>query len=301
MLRVAVVGADAADWNVVASRMRHARLERCAGTDPADPAWSSADAVAFVGDAQLDSPLAEAVLAGGKHLLIATQSVTAISDLDRWTELACAHRVRLEVVNPLRVRPSRRLIRQQIENGKFGDVGLVRIGRSVPPQSNVGERRPSARITDAMIGDLDLALWLIGRAPDSLFAIRRPVEIAGCPDAECLHVHLGFPHGSMALITQTPALPGGDASESLSVIAFSGAAYADDHQNRQLLLSGGPASAPLADEGDALAFLLDDFAGRVQSSIESTDSRGHWRRLATIADAVDRSATSHQAIPLELV
>ena len=101
------------------------------------------------------------------------------------------------------------------------------------------------------------------------------------------------------MITNTTAVPGNDAYDALSVIAFSGAAYSDDHQNRQLLF-GGAATAPPADEGDALAFLLDEFAANVQSSVDPADSLGRWRQLAMIADAVERSAASQQAVTLEL-
>jgi predicted dehydrogenase len=289
MLRMAVVGADAADWNIVAARVRHACLERCEKASPADPAWSSADAVAFVGTAKLDRDLAARVLAGGKHLLLATNAALAIPDLERWAELARSHRVRLEIVNPERARPSRRLIRQQIADGKLGDVGLVRISRSTPVSSG-----------GAIVGDLDLATWLIGRMPNTVYAIRRVVQMEAAPNAECLHVHLGFPQGGMALLTQTTAVAAGDAYEALSVIAFSGAAYADDHQNRQLLLSGGAATALPVDDGDALAVLLDEFASRVQGSVEPTDSLDSWRRLVAIADAVERSAASQQAVSLEL-
>jgi hypothetical protein len=119
------------------------------------------------------------------------------------------------------------------------------------------------------------------------------------PNAACLHVHLGFPLGSMALITGTTGVPAGDAYEALSVIAFSGAAYADDHQNRQLLLGGGKAAAVSVDDGDAIAVLVDEFAARVQQSAAPIDSLDSWRQLATIAEAVERSAASQQAVSLE--
>ena len=104
----------------------------------------------------------------------------------------------------------------------------------------------------------------------------------------------------MGLVTETTAVPAGDASEALSVIAFSGAAYADDHQNRQLLLGGGLATAPHVDDGDALAVLLDEFAVRAQNSSTPTDSLDTWRRISALMNAVEQSADSQQAITLEL-
>lgn len=289
MLRVGVVGADAADWGLVAARVRHACLERCEVANAVDPAWDAADAIAFAGSATIDRDSAAGALSAGKHLLLATGAPPEIEDLEQWGPLAGTHRVRLDVVNPQRARPSRRLIRQQITDGKLGAVGLVRISRSTPVATD-----------SAIVSDLDLAMWLIGRMPDTVYAVRRRVPMAGASHAECLHVHLGFPQGAMALVTETTAVPAGDASEALSVIAFSGAAYADDHQNRQLLLGGGAATAPPVDDGDALAWLLDEFALRVQNSTGPAEALDHWRRVATVADAVKRSADSQQAISLEL-
>jgi len=289
MLRVAVIGANATDWGLVAARVRHARLERCAVAAAADPTRDSADAVAIVGTATIDWKLAAGALSAGKHLLLATSEPAELSELVQWANLAGTHGVRLDVVNPQRVRPSRRLIRQQIVDGKLGDVGLVRISRSSP-----------AATGSAIVSDLDLATWLIGRMPDTVYAVRRRVELADAPNAECLHVHLGFPQGAMGLITETTAVPAGDASEALSVIAFSGAAYADDHQNRQLLLGGGAATAPHVDDGNALAVLLDEFAVRVQNTAAQSDSLDTWRRISVLMKAVEQSADSQQAIRLEL-
>lgn len=300
MLRVAVMGADAADWQVVAARVRHACLERCAGRWNADPAWESAEAVAFIGDAPLDHDSIVSALAGGRHVLLATQSLPPLSELERWFQLAMSHRVRLDVVNPQLARPSRRLIRQQIDNGKLGEVGLVRISRSVSLRPSVDRGNPAARVATAMLADVDLVMWLIGRAPNTVFAIRRRVETGTAPHGECLHVHLGFANGSSALIMATAAPPGSDESESLSVIARSGAAYADDHQNRQLLFGSGAATAPRAEEGDAVALLLDEFAVRVPGPFDPSLELRRWQNLAAVRAAVDQSADLQQALNLEL-
>lgn len=294
MLRVAVIGADAADWNVVSARARHASLERCDAPAPVDQVWLSAEAVACVGNVRVDDPLIVAALTANKHVLLALPSVPGVSDLARWCDLAQKHRVRLDVVNPQLARPSRRLIRQQIENGKLGEVGLVRISRSVSPRAT-----GAASLSRVILADIDLSMWLIGRAPDRVFAIRRRVETGGETTGECLHVHLGFPQGGSALVMATSAGPGGDESESLSVIARSGAAYADDHQNRQLLFGGGTATAVHADEGAAVALLLDEFAMRVSGSSDPAPDLLRWRQRATIAAAMDKSIESQQAIALE--
>lgn len=299
MLRVAVIGGDSADWSSVSARVRHARVGPSAA-DPADPAWQSADAIAFVGSGMPGIDIAEAALTDGKHLLWAAPSPLEAGTIQRWIESARARRVQLDVVNPQRARPSRRLIRQHIENAKLGDVGLVRINRSVPAASTDDGETPAARLEAALIGDVDLAVWLTGRTPDTVFAVRRPVETDSADHPEILHVHLGFQQGGMALLTSTSAGDGTDEYESLSVIAFSGAAYADDHQNRQLLFGNGPATALRAEEGDTLAFLIEEFALSVKGETDPEALLSHWRRIEAIAEAVERSAASRQAIGLEL-
>ncbi|MEC8690236.1 MAG: hypothetical protein VX016_01635, partial [Verrucomicrobiota bacterium] len=85
---------------------------------------------------------------------------------------------------------------------------------------------------------------------------------------KCLLVHLGFKCGGMALIDFTNSLPDGDNYESLCLIGAKGAAYADDHRNRNLFFNGGAPEAKCPDT--KLGFMkpmLIDFVNKIKSKV----------------------------------
>lgn len=199
------------------------------------------------------------------------------------------------VVNPDRFLPSRQLIRQQLDTGKLGEVGLIRVHRwqpmSSPGPRGLGDSCSTSESTDpqggglldeALLRDLDLVLWLVGKLPDAIHAVEQS-DASG----RFVQVHLGFPGGAMALIDFTNRLPAGDGYQSLSVIGSAGAAYADDHQNMQLVFRGGRPQAVRAEETGRR------HAAAVQEQIESLQA-GHgvaacvaeWQSVLKVADAV---------------
>jgi predicted dehydrogenase len=177
----------------------------------------------------------------------------------------------LTSTNPDRLLPSRRLIRQQLEAGRLGEPGLV---RSHHWTSDGGDP------FDAIRHDVDVAIWLIGRAPNVVYAIAR---------AGSCQLHLGFPGGPMALIERATDLPAGDGYRSLSVIGSCGAAYADDHQNVQLLYRGGPARAVLVPE-----------TSRMPSAVVDGAPDDNRERAALVVEAARESAAAGRAVTLEL-
>ena len=85
-------------------------------------------------------------------------------------------------------------------------------------------------------------------------------------DRGYVQVHLGFAHGGMALIGVANTLPPGDGYRSLTLIGSSGAAYADDHHQTQLLYRGGlPSAARTSESHVAETSLLRDFLNEVRN------------------------------------
>ncbi len=195
---------------------------------------------------------AVAVLSGDVRPHLAVGRRVLLADIDGLTpDLLGAPR--LSIANPDRHLPSRRLIHEKLDSG-LGDPGLVRIHRWSP--------HPLLPTRD-----IDTALWLMGRTPDIVHAVRSP---------GVAQIHLGFPGGGMALVAQAwgPAL---GAYASLSVIAANGAAHADDHPNHQLVFKGGVAHAVPCDEGDMAT------ASMIQAFIDNTPTdRDAWRRVLDI-------------------
>jgi hypothetical protein len=126
------------------------------------------------------------------------------------------------VINPDRYLPKHQAIRQQLDAGKLGQLGLLRLHRW-------GDGGFSWR-------DLDLVLWYFGMPPDVVFVSR---------NIGCTQTHLGFPGGGMALLDHTLLLDHAGHRDdrstyySVSLICSHGAAYADDHADAQLAFGVG--------------------------------------------------------------
>ena len=207
------------------------------------------------------------------------------------------------VVNPDRFLPSRQLIRQQLDTGKLGEVGLVRVHRweptvghdlNVPGLTRHVEIVPHEinGLPTVLLRDLDLVLWLVGKSPDSIHAVSR--SKLNDSQSRFIQVHLGFPGGVMALIDYANQLPEGDGYQSLSVIGSSGAAYADDHQNMQLVFRGGRPLAVRAEEtGRRHDALIQEFVDGLQAGGDVSSAVADWQQVVDLANAVTRSIQSH--------
>jgi predicted dehydrogenase len=199
---------------------------------------------------------------------------------------ARASGVQLAVVNPDRYLPSRRLIREQL-GGPLGEPGLIRLHRWEPAKPE-----QPAGLPEPLLRDLDTTLWLMRRRPDRVYAIGQGT------DGRYVQVHLGFPGGGMALLDYDGRLPAGDGYQSLHVIASTGAAYADDHQNTQLLYRGGHPQAVRTEERvGQLAALAQEFIDGLRAG-RDLSTEAEWRAVSVVAGAVRRSLAAGTAVAL---
>ncbi len=181
------------------------------------------------------------------------------------------------VVNPDRFLPSRQLIRQQLDAGKLGDVGLVRVHRWEPNLSHDDGGLPTG-----LLRDLDLVLWLVGKLPDAIHAVEQSDS-----SGKSIQLHLGFPGGAMALIDFSSQLPNGDGYQSLSVIGSAGAAYDDDHQNMQLVFRGGQAQAVRAEEtGRRHNAAVQERIDSLQAGHDVASCVADWQNVLNVAELV---------------
>lgn len=208
------------------------------------------------------------------------------------------HEPQVVVVNPDRFLPSRQLIRQQLDAGKLGEVGLIRIHRwesvgqvfNLPGLAGQVENLPhvEGNLPTGLLCDLDLVLWLVGKLPDAIHAVEQS-DASG----RFVQVHLGFPGGAMALIDFSNRLPVGDGYQSLSVIGSAGAAYADDHQNMQLVFRGGQAQAVRAEEtGRRHSAAVQERIESLQAGQDVAASVAEWRNVLKVADDIQQSISS---------
>ena len=162
--------------------------------------------------------------------------------------------VALMVSGTLRYQPAQQVLKQRLEAGVLGTLGLLRAhlwrGRGAAAAPDLS---PAERCRALSVPCLDLANWLFAALPESVYAR------AAAPGY--LQIHLGFRDGGMALIDLSDDLPPGDGYRSVTVIGSAGAGYADDHHNRNLLFGGGDAAARAPGEGHLdLAAELEEFA-----------------------------------------
>jgi predicted dehydrogenase len=205
--------------------------------------------------------------------------------------------VRLAVVNPDRYLPSHQLIQQQLDAGKLGETVLVRSHRWEPVATN--NRLGPSHCPGPLLRDLELALGLSGKPPNRVYALERAIDEPNAPLVRFIQAHLGFAGGGMALIDYANRLPPGDAYRSLTVIGSAGAAYADDHQNMQLLYRGGrPQAVPTRVGPRQLAALVQEFVDVLHTDRDTPGGVAAWRAAWTVAAAVSRSIETGQAIAL---
>ena len=176
--------------------------------------------------------------------------------------------------------PSRQLIKRELDAGKLGEPGLIRIHH----WEAGGEFDAAHQLPVSFLQQIDVILWLMGKSPSLVYAVEHE-EAAKSRQGRYLQIHLGFPGSAMALLVYSSLHPPGDPYRSLHVIGSAGAAYADDQQNMQLLYKGGQPRGVMAQETPASG----DHAGMTQN----------WENVLAIADAVQRSLDSRQAVSLE--
>ena len=280
MIRLALGSEDSILAQILAARLRGVTLVSAA----------DCEAVAFFHPSMAPAEAIYPFLCAGKHVVALSDTCLLETALETLSAAARKSGAQLSIVNADRYRPSRQLIRQQLDAGKLGEPGLVRI-RHWQQSGDASSHFSLAR-------SLDVAVWLMGKLPDLVYAVENTAD-ATEPE-RFVQVHLGFPGGGMALIDHSNRLPPGDAYQSLSVIGSAGAAYADDHQNMQLLYRGGQAQAVRTGEGlKHLATLVQDFADGLAAGRDLSPSVEAWRNVLSIANAVRRSLESRLAIRLE--
>jgi predicted dehydrogenase len=182
---------------------------------------------------------------------------------------------------PARFQPSVWQIKQKLDDGKLGEQGLLRIHRWQPSAS-------SLQPTSALECELDLAVWLMGDLPAEVYAVQRPGY---------LQTHLGFVSHAMALIDIDTAVSEGNAYYSLSLIGSTGAAYADDHHNMNLLLvDGGPKALPTSQRDMGIANMIDAVARGIVCGVEFASDWQQIDAVLGVADQVHSAAASGEVI-----
>ncbi|HJZ58130.1 MAG TPA: hypothetical protein VKE74_24525 [Gemmataceae bacterium] len=288
-IRLAVSCPDAAEVAAIAARLCGATVEPYDDHSPPE----GCQAAVLVGPELPWRDTVEQLLAAGAHVLVAANPCPPGDLIETLSRSARTAGVQLAVVNPDRYLASRQLVRWQM--AAIGEAGLVRLHRWEPAADRSGE---TTNLPDPLLRDLDVTLWLTGRRPECVYAVeQKSVSLTG----RYMQVHLGFPGGGMALLDFDARLPPGDGYQSLSVIASAGAAYADDHQNMQLVYRGGhPQAVRTEERAGRLAAMAQEFVDALRAGRDLTTPSGTaWRDVFAVADAVTRSLATGRAVTPE--
>ncbi len=175
---------------------------------------------------------------------------------------------------PWRFSPQAQSIRASLDEGQLGTPGLLRLHHW----------HQDAITIDEQIAAVDLALWLFDTAPDATY----------CTSSQGSRlIHLGFPGGGMAMIDFSGALPDGDGYHSLSLIGSRGAAYADDHRDRNLVFSGGSAKAELPGSRDAyIQPMLEDFLDSLRTGKSPETANNDYLKAQQIVQGTSGTSST---------
>jgi len=304
MFHLLVYSDDQAAWQDAARRVHQGTVKVLPGPPKASTECSG---VVFVGAVQVDAAAIERELNAGRNVLVAAEPCLAPEVLVDLTAVAKKNNVLFAVDNPERWLASRQTVKKQL-GGPLGSPELVRIHR--------WESHASAATTaplglpGALVAEIEQAMWLVGRPPETVFALEHKASGAG-EVGRFVQVHLGF-CPAMALIDYDERLPHtrgepNDGYRSLSVIGSSGSAQTDDQANAQLAYRGGAPRALTVGEGVVhFAKLIDEFFVRIlgkdlrKSSGPQPlpDDIAGWIEVAKVVEAVQNSLATRQSVNL---
>lgn len=207
-----------------------------------------------------------------------------------------------------RFSPSVRTIQESIDAGRLGAPGLLRIHKWKPrvvdtDSSAVIPAQATGELTFApLIDEIDLACRVFGRFPVLVYAKGTSAASGDRANRDSigdyLQLHLAFSEGGMALIDLAVSLPEGDPYFSVSVIGSTGAAYADDHHNRQLLFGGGTPDALLRDMFEVeAAGQLREFCAAIAAGRAPSPAADDYVRILHVVDAAAQSLSTGSPVP----
>lgn len=224
----------------------------------------------------------EELVAAEKHLLVPITCRFSTGAIQALNEQCKRQGLCLMAGGTDRLAPSLQAARQSLAASELGEPGLVRVHRWAAAKA----------VTEHLSRDLDLVLSVFQAMPREVYAVARCVQAADEPDY--LQIHLGFAGGGMALIDRSSTLPPGDGYFSFSVIGSAGAAYADDHLNKQLVFRGGhPAAVGTGSEELAVLGDLQEFCHAIRKQRAPLITGADWLAATEVAEAVMRSAQSN--------
>ena len=232
----------------------------------------------------------EMLVTAGKHLLVPLDSPLDSTAVQGLLAQCSEQGTCLMVAGTDRLEPSLEATQESLVAGELGDPGLVRIHRW-SPQGN------SSLAAPGILRDLDLVLNVFQSLPQEVYAVAR--SVLGDSERDYLQVHLGFHGGGMAVIDRSGTLPPGDGYFSFSVIGSAGAAYADDHRNKQLVYRGEhPAAVGTGSADLGWVAQLQEFCDAIRQQRDPVVTGSDWLAVTRVCEAVRHSIDSGEVVTM---
>ncbi|MEX2124120.1 MAG: inositol 2-dehydrogenase [Woeseia sp.] len=253
-------------------------------------------------------PLIEAAAGAGKGIFCEKPLDLDENNARRCISLARDAAVPLYVGFNRRYDPSFRRLKDDIAAGRIGAVEVVNItSRDPSPPSADYIRRSGGLFRDMTIHDLDMACWLLGVLPQSVFAsgsclVDRSIADAG--DIDTAVVVLQTAGGSFCQITNSRRCSYG-YDQRIEVFGALGMLRADNQTATQV----EHASSTGFQREPALSFFLEryrqayqleiaDFIRALQGGANTLADGADGLRALILADAAERSRQTGEAVRL---
>lgn len=237
------------------------------------------DAVLLQAPPEERAAIAATVARSRKHLLVEGSPVESIEESSRLGKLFSENDLRLMIGDSLRYDPSIQAVKTALDGERLGRPALLRTHAWLSPDQVADSRRQ-------LFQQLDLPLWIYQTLPTEVYALGHPER------SDLRQVHLGFPESAMAVITLSESLPPGDRYFSCTLIGTTGAAYADDHRQMQLLYRGNSPRAERTETGflrevDELREFVSAINERRPPSVSGLDVDRALLLVAAVRDSIN--------------
>ena len=185
---------------------------------------------------------------------------------------------------PWRFVPAIQSVKASIEAGKLGEIGLIRMHRW-----NSAATEVSSDLSDRIIPAIDIATWFFNKQPRKIFSLGSALN------KDYIQLHLQFENNGMVVIDDTSALPEGGDYFSLTVIGGTGATYADDHRNMNLVIDGVYPHAVRTGQGNIdIASQLQAFVNTMRDEMPPPLSQQDISNVLQVSDAVQEAMAVNQ-------
>lgn len=266
------------------------------------------DAVVIASSTDTHMPLIEAAARSGVAVFCEKPLDLDAANARRCVKLAADADIALHVGFNRRYDPSFRRLKDEILNGTIGAIEVLSItSRDPAPPPADYIRRSGGLFRDMTIHDLDMARWLLGEEPISVFAsgsCLSDTSIAGAGDIDTAVIVLQTAGGAFCQITNSRRCSYG-YDQRIEAFGATGMVRADNETATRVeyAASGGflrEPALPFFLERYQVAYRLemDDFIRTLQGDTSELANGADGVKALELADAAERSRQTNEVVTL---